>query len=43
MQTLGLNNRRNDKLFRGIAILSGVGLFLGFASVPVIVLLGIVK
>ncbi len=43
MQTLGLNNRRNDKLFRGIAVLSGVGLFLGFASVPVIVLLGIVK
>ncbi|MBM4412274.1 MAG: succinate dehydrogenase cytochrome b subunit [Chloroflexi bacterium] len=43
LQTLGLNNRRSDKLFRGVALLSGVVLFLGFAMVPVSVLLGIVK
>jgi succinate dehydrogenase / fumarate reductase cytochrome b subunit len=43
MQTLGINNRRSDKLFRGIAVLSGVVLFAGFAMVPVSVLLGFVK
>ena len=43
LQTLGLNNRRSDKLFRGVAVLSGVVLFLGFAMVPVSVLLGIVN
>lgn len=43
MQTLGLNNRRNDKLFRALAVLSGVGLFVGFATIPVVVLLGIIK
>jgi len=42
-QTLGLNNRRYDALFRGLALLSAVGLFLGFAVVPVVVLLGIIK
>ena len=42
-QTLGLNNRRNDKLFRGLAVLSGIGLFVGFAAIPVVVLLGIIK
>jgi succinate dehydrogenase / fumarate reductase cytochrome b subunit len=43
LQTLGLNNRRNDGLFRAIAALSGVGLFIGFATVPVVVLLGIIQ
>lgn len=42
-QTLGLNNRRYDKLFRMVAVLSGVGLFVGFATIPVVVLLGIIK
>ena len=42
-QTLGLNNRRNDTLFRGLAMLSGIGLFVGFAAIPVVVLLGIIK
>jgi succinate dehydrogenase / fumarate reductase cytochrome b subunit len=42
-QTLGINNRRSDKLFRGIAVLSALVLFVGFAMVPVSVLLGIVK
>ncbi len=43
MQTLGINTRRTEKLFRGIAVLSGVGLFAGFATVPIVVLLGILK
>lgn len=43
MQTLGFNNRRNDALFRAVAVLSGVGLFAGFAAVPVAVLLGFIK
>lgn len=42
-QTLGINNRRSDKLFRGLALLSGIGLFAGFATVPVVVLLGLIK
>lgn len=43
MQTLGINNRRTDKLFRGVAVLSALVLFAGFAMVPISVLLGIVK
>jgi succinate dehydrogenase / fumarate reductase cytochrome b subunit len=43
MQTLGLNTRRTEKLFRALAVASGVGLFAGFATVPVVVLLGILK
>lgn len=43
MQTLGLNTRRTEKWFRGLAVLSGVGLFAGFATVPIVVLLGILK
>jgi succinate dehydrogenase / fumarate reductase cytochrome b subunit len=42
-QTLGINNRRSDKLFRGVAVVSALVLFVGFAMVPVSVLLGIVK
>jgi succinate dehydrogenase / fumarate reductase cytochrome b subunit len=42
-QTLGLNGSRTDKIWRGLAVLSGVGLFVGFAIVPVAVLTGIVK
>jgi succinate dehydrogenase / fumarate reductase cytochrome b subunit len=42
-QTLGINNRRSDKLFRGVAVVSALILFVGFAMVPVSVLLGFVK
>ena len=42
-QTLGLNNRRWDIIWRWVARLSGVGLFAGFAVVPLAVLFGIVK
>jgi succinate dehydrogenase / fumarate reductase cytochrome b subunit len=42
-QTLGINNRRTDKAFRALAVLSGLGLFVGFAAVPITVLLGMVK
>ncbi|MEN9936606.1 MAG: hypothetical protein RLZZ387_3185 [Chloroflexota bacterium] len=41
-QTLGLNGSRTDGLFRGLAVVSGIGLFLGFAIVPIAVLTGIV-
>lgn len=40
-QTLGLNNKRWDRIWRWLAILSGIGLFLGFAIVPLSVLFGI--
>jgi len=43
MQTLGLNTRRTEKLFRGVAVASGIGLFAGFATVPIVVLLGILQ
>jgi succinate dehydrogenase / fumarate reductase cytochrome b subunit len=43
MQTLGLNTRRTEKLFRGLAVASGIGLFAGFATVPIVVLLGILQ
>jgi succinate dehydrogenase / fumarate reductase cytochrome b subunit len=39
-QTLGLNDRRTDRLFRVLAVASAVLLFVGFSSVPVAVLLG---
>jgi succinate dehydrogenase / fumarate reductase cytochrome b subunit len=42
-QTLGLNGSRTDGIWRWLSILSGVGLFLGFAIVPVAVLVGIVR
>jgi succinate dehydrogenase / fumarate reductase, cytochrome b subunit len=42
-QTLGLNGSRTNGLWRGLAAVSGVGLFLGFAVVPVAVLAGIVR
>jgi succinate dehydrogenase / fumarate reductase cytochrome b subunit len=42
LQTLGLNNRNNDRLFRGVAVVSGLGLFAGFATVPILVLLGMI-
>ena len=42
LQTLGLNNRNNDRLFRGVAVLSGLGFFAGCATVPILVLLGVI-
>lgn len=42
-QTLGLNSRRTDGLWRGLAALSGILLFLGFSTVPVAVIAGIVR
>lgn len=42
-QTLGINSRRTDKAFRALAVLSAVGLFAGFATVPISVFLGLVK
>jgi succinate dehydrogenase / fumarate reductase cytochrome b subunit len=41
--TLGLNAPRTNSLFRGLAAFSGIGLFLGFAVVPIAVLTGIVQ
>lgn len=42
-QTLGFNGRRTEKIWRGLAMLSGVGLFVGFAVVPIAVLAGIIR
>ncbi len=42
-QTLGLNNTRWNGFWRGLAILSGLALFLGNASMPLAVLAGVVK
>lgn len=42
-QTLGLNGPRTNSLWRGLAVLSAVALFLGFSIVPVAVLLGLVR
>lgn len=42
-QTLGLNGPVTDKLFRGLAVASAVVLFIGFSSVPISVLAGIVR
>lgn len=41
--TLGLNSARTNMLFRGLAVLSAVLLFVGFSVVPVSVVLGIVQ
>ncbi len=42
-QTLGLNGTRTNGFFRGLAVLSAVGLFLGFSIVPVAVIAGFVR
>lgn len=42
-QTLGMNRPHLNGLFRGLATLSGIGLFLGFAVVPLAVLFGFVR
>lgn len=42
-QTLGLNSARWDRPLRALAALSGIGLFVGFLSVPIAVMLGLVK
>jgi succinate dehydrogenase / fumarate reductase cytochrome b subunit len=42
-QTLGLNGPRTDGFWRGLAVLSGILLFLGFATVPISVITGIVR
>lgn len=42
-QTLGLNGPRTDGLWRGLAVLSGILLFLGFSTVPVAVITGLVR
>jgi succinate dehydrogenase / fumarate reductase cytochrome b subunit len=42
-QSLGLNGARTNGLWRGLSVLSGVGLFLGFAVLPIAVLTGILK
>jgi succinate dehydrogenase / fumarate reductase, cytochrome b subunit len=41
--TLGLNNRRWDVVWRWLARLSGVGLFAGFALVPLAIFFGFVR
>lgn len=43
LQTLGVNSKVTDRLFRGLAVLSAIVLFVGFSIVPVSVLLGIVR
>jgi succinate dehydrogenase / fumarate reductase cytochrome b subunit len=42
-QTLGLNGPRTDGFWRGLATLSGILLFLGFSTVPIAVITGIVR
>lgn len=42
-QTLGLNSERSDRLWRGLAVLSAIVLFVGFASVPIAVLAGVLS
>lgn len=42
-QTLGFNNPRLDRTFRGLAWLVAIGVPLGFASVPIAIQLGIVS
>ncbi|MDW8214686.1 MAG: succinate dehydrogenase cytochrome b subunit [Roseiflexaceae bacterium] len=42
-QTLGLNGPRTDGLWRGLATLSGILLFLGFSTVPIAVITGLVR
>lgn len=42
-QSLGLNNGRTNSIWRGLAVLSGVLLFLGFSFVPIAVVTGLVR
>ncbi|GIV72463.1 MULTISPECIES: succinate dehydrogenase cytochrome b subunit [Caldilinea] len=42
-QTLGLNSRRFDGFFRGLAIFLALAIPIGFATVPLSVLFGILK
>jgi succinate dehydrogenase / fumarate reductase cytochrome b subunit len=42
-QTLGLNNTNNKRLLRGFATLSAVALVVGNVSIPVAVMLGLVR
>ncbi|HHY54531.1 MAG TPA: succinate dehydrogenase cytochrome b subunit [Chloroflexi bacterium] len=42
-QTLGLNSRRFDGFFRGLAVFAALVVPLGFATVPLAVLFGILK
>ena len=42
-QTLGLNSRRFDGFFRGLAVLLALVIPLGFATVPLAVLFGILS
>jgi succinate dehydrogenase / fumarate reductase cytochrome b subunit len=43
LQTLGLNHPRYNGYRRAAAIVLSVGLFLGFAAVPVAVLAGVLR
>jgi succinate dehydrogenase / fumarate reductase cytochrome b subunit len=42
-QTLGLNRPSTDRLWRGLAVVSALGLFAGFATVPLSVLGGLIR
>ncbi|HLI26318.1 MAG TPA: succinate dehydrogenase cytochrome b subunit [Chloroflexota bacterium] len=42
-QTLGWRSRRSDRLWRGFASLMAVGITLGYISIPIAVLLGLVR
>jgi len=42
-QTLGLNNRRFDGFFRGLAVFAALVVPIGFATVPLAVLFGILQ
>ncbi|HMO56788.1 MAG TPA: succinate dehydrogenase cytochrome b subunit [Roseiflexaceae bacterium] len=42
-QTIGLNDERTDALWRGLSVVSAIGLFVGFSIVPVAVLTGLVR
>lgn len=42
-QTLGLNNVRTNSLWRGLATLSAIALFVGFSLVPLSVMFGLVR
>ncbi len=42
-QTLGLNTQRTDRLWRALAVLSAIVLFVGFAAVPIAVQLGLLQ
>lgn len=42
-QTLGLNNSANKRIWRGLAVISSIALVVGNVSIPIAVLLGIVR